>query len=253
MLGARWYDSEIGRFISADSIVPGAYNPQALNRFSYSLSNPLKYTDPSGHCPWCLVIGGVIIILKIVDYGWTAYDAWQAGSVLADPNASQTEKDAAALSLAMTVAFEGLEPDEPSPVSLPLDDLARKGLLKQLPLPGMEDMAPKAWAIRLQDLPIQTHHILTNKHDTKWTAQFGKIVGSYGLELKGSWNTIDIPHQGSHPERYHQWVMSQLQAIDQIAKGDQQKFLQLFNERIRQQVSDHPEMLFDDWWNVMQP
>jgi len=29
--------------------VPGAANPQALNRYSYSLSNPLKYTDPTGH------------------------------------------------------------------------------------------------------------------------------------------------------------------------------------------------------------
>lgn len=30
--------------------MPGAGNPQALNRYSYVLNNPLKYTDPSGHC-----------------------------------------------------------------------------------------------------------------------------------------------------------------------------------------------------------
>jgi hypothetical protein len=29
--------------------VPGAANPQAFNRYSYVLGNPLKYTDPSGH------------------------------------------------------------------------------------------------------------------------------------------------------------------------------------------------------------
>ncbi len=49
--GARYYDEYIGRFISADSIVPGAGNPQALNRYSYAFNSPLKYTDPSGHCP----------------------------------------------------------------------------------------------------------------------------------------------------------------------------------------------------------
>jgi len=49
--GARFYDPLLGRFLSADSIVPGAANPQALNRFSYSYNNPLKYNDPSGHCP----------------------------------------------------------------------------------------------------------------------------------------------------------------------------------------------------------
>ena len=40
----------MGRFVSADSIVPGAGNPQAWNRYSYTVNNPLKYTDPSGHC-----------------------------------------------------------------------------------------------------------------------------------------------------------------------------------------------------------
>ena len=32
---ARAYDPVLGRFISADTIVPGAGNPQALNRYAY--------------------------------------------------------------------------------------------------------------------------------------------------------------------------------------------------------------------------
>jgi RHS repeat-associated protein len=47
--GARYYDPSIGRFISADTIVPHFTNPQSLNRYSYCLNNPLKYVDPSGH------------------------------------------------------------------------------------------------------------------------------------------------------------------------------------------------------------
>jgi len=47
--GARYYDPTIGRFISADTIVPDFKNPQALNRYSYVLNNPLKFTDPTGH------------------------------------------------------------------------------------------------------------------------------------------------------------------------------------------------------------
>ncbi|MDA1097154.1 MAG: RHS repeat-associated core domain-containing protein, partial [Chloroflexi bacterium] len=46
---ARYYDSGLGRFISADTVVPGIGNPQAWNRYSYVLNNPLRYTDPSGH------------------------------------------------------------------------------------------------------------------------------------------------------------------------------------------------------------
>ena len=48
--GARFYSPLFGMFISPDSIVPGAADPQNLNRYSYSRNNPLKYIDPSGHC-----------------------------------------------------------------------------------------------------------------------------------------------------------------------------------------------------------
>jgi RHS repeat-associated protein len=46
---ARLYDPFIGRFISADTIIPEPFNPQSLNRYSYCLNNPLIYVDPSGH------------------------------------------------------------------------------------------------------------------------------------------------------------------------------------------------------------
>jgi RHS repeat-associated protein len=46
---ARYYDPLIGRFVSADSVVPGAGKPQSLNRYAYVYNNPLKYVDPSGH------------------------------------------------------------------------------------------------------------------------------------------------------------------------------------------------------------
>jgi RHS repeat-associated protein len=47
--GARYYDPALGRFISADTVVPGAGNPQNLNRYAYVRNNPLRYTDPTGH------------------------------------------------------------------------------------------------------------------------------------------------------------------------------------------------------------
>jgi RHS repeat-associated protein len=50
--GARYYDPTIGRFISADTIVPSSMNPQALNRYSYVYNNPLKYIDPTGQWGW---------------------------------------------------------------------------------------------------------------------------------------------------------------------------------------------------------
>jgi RHS repeat-associated protein len=46
---ARYYDPGIGRFISADTIVPNFADPQSLNRYSYCRNNPLRYIDPTGH------------------------------------------------------------------------------------------------------------------------------------------------------------------------------------------------------------
>jgi len=46
---ARTYDPVLGRFISADTIVPGAGNGQALNRYAYVGNSPLRYRDPTGH------------------------------------------------------------------------------------------------------------------------------------------------------------------------------------------------------------
>ena len=46
---SRYYDALLGRFISADTIVPSSTDPQALNRYSYGRNNPIIFNDPSGH------------------------------------------------------------------------------------------------------------------------------------------------------------------------------------------------------------
>lgn len=56
---ARWYDAQLGRFLSADPLVPEPGRPQALNRYAYTLNNPLKYTDPTGHFWWIAAAGAV--------------------------------------------------------------------------------------------------------------------------------------------------------------------------------------------------
>lgn len=48
-MGAREYDPLIGRFISADTIVPRPGDPQSFNRYAYARNSPLSRIDPSGH------------------------------------------------------------------------------------------------------------------------------------------------------------------------------------------------------------
>lgn len=116
--------------MQADTIVPQPGNPQALNRYSYVLGNPLRYTDPTGHCPLCVAVG--ILIIKAVDYGWTAYDVYQSGQTLANPLATDEDKLIASFNIALAVGLEAAEPDDWLPASLPLDDLARRGVVAGL-------------------------------------------------------------------------------------------------------------------------
>ena len=70
---ARYYDPGIGKFISPDSIIPNYYNPQFLNRYSYCLNNPLKYTDSTGHfLDWIFDAASIVFDIGqlIADPSW---------------------------------------------------------------------------------------------------------------------------------------------------------------------------------------
>lgn len=47
---ARMYDPGLGKFVSADSIVPNPGNLQSFNKYSYGNNSPLNRIDPTGHC-----------------------------------------------------------------------------------------------------------------------------------------------------------------------------------------------------------
>jgi len=48
---ARYYDPEIGRFLTRDKWSGDRKRPQTMNGYVYCLNNPLKYEDPSGNAP----------------------------------------------------------------------------------------------------------------------------------------------------------------------------------------------------------
>jgi len=46
---ARFYDPQIGRFISQDSFLGNIDEPPSLQRYFYAYANPTRYFDPTGH------------------------------------------------------------------------------------------------------------------------------------------------------------------------------------------------------------
>jgi len=47
-LRARWYDPSVGRFLNRDPLPGSRHNPLTLNRYTYALNNPTRFTDPNG-------------------------------------------------------------------------------------------------------------------------------------------------------------------------------------------------------------
>ncbi|MFN2529832.1 MAG: RHS repeat-associated core domain-containing protein [Pyrinomonadaceae bacterium] len=88
--GARYYSSTQGRFTSVDIAGPDLINPQSLNKYAYTLNNPLRYVDPKGlyeedvHLQLTYALG--------MAAGFTARDAWNIAlgdqGVDDDPNRS---------------------------------------------------------------------------------------------------------------------------------------------------------------------
>jgi hypothetical protein len=81
------------RLADPSSKFPGVpTNPLAYDRYAYSLNNPVRYNDPSGHCPQCaagalalsgvgvsisapvIIVGGLVVVAAVV-----AYDTFAPG------------------------------------------------------------------------------------------------------------------------------------------------------------------------------
>jgi len=63
LMGARYYSSSMGRFLSPDpsqGYFADPTNPQSLNFYSYALNNPLQFADPTGlfYCQWSVDANG---------------------------------------------------------------------------------------------------------------------------------------------------------------------------------------------------
>ena len=95
--------------------------------------------------------------------------------------------------------------------------------------------------------PLQMHHYATNK-SKKYTAEFERIVQRYNLDLDEMWNKELLPHQGRHPNAYHEFVKDKLNFIDGVANGNQEIFLDLYEKEVRSIIRNNPDMLYSNYW-----
>jgi len=114
--GARYLSGAQGRFTTSDEITSGAggayevgggrpqeprplpyaeiNNPQSLNKYSYSLNNPLRYIDPDGHEPSDLIYDGEAHTLTLTSGNGLVVGIWPAANNVAihAPPAKEMER-----------------------------------------------------------------------------------------------------------------------------------------------------------------
>ena len=74
-----------------------------------------------------------------------------------------------------------------------------------------------------------------------------EIANRYELDLDDAWNKDLLPHQGRHPNAYHEYVLDSMKQFDNIAQGDKDIFLKLF-DNLKNNVKSNPDMLYKDYW-----
>jgi hypothetical protein len=167
---ARWYDPYLNRFVQPDSIVPVAsQGVQAYDRYCYVSNNPVRYNDPSGHCPICVVawialnadaITTVAISAFVaITAGKGAYDAYQAG----DTNGAL--QSAAMIPIAAVTGNAALSSDT---VALETESLASTELSETESLVSEEAVADGN----------QTYRAVTNGWSFNWKPTRNDINGN---------------------------------------------------------------------------
>ena len=174
---SRWYDTVIGRFLAADTIIPQPENPQNLNRYSYCGSNPLRFIDPSGHAGVDFWGGGgagagvglIVALMQGAQQTMTQAQgaAYQYGPVAAEITwlyGNQTIAAGDQVSQAVqnasqggnTAGSGGLDPKDPRFRELPDHNSAQSGaLLRQQYESAVRALSDRAAQMRSGDRPLE--------------------------------------------------------------------------------------------------
>ena len=78
--------------------------------------------------------------------------------------------------------------------------------------------------------------------------RLGELIRQKRLIItKGKWNIEEMAHRGRHATEYHQYMLKRLESIDEVANGNTDVFLKLF-EGVKQTIANNPDALYKSFW-----
>ena len=257
-LRARYYNPVIARFTQEDT-----YYGDGLNLYTYCRNNPILNHDPTGHgtkenSPYSRKEQ------QYIDAGADPDTARLAAQCYPDAKSKQdlynkyksqgyNATDAKKLAnyeivhgeeRAKNYAANNVKKSGPDyTATSPRDNVNTDWRTQNRLNAQREAGAGKSGSVTK---PNQVHHYATNKSKT-YTPQLEEIANRYELDLDDAWNKDLLPHQGRHPNAYHEYVLDSMKQFDNIAQGDKDIFLKLF-DNLKNNVKSKPDMLYKDYW-----
>ena len=110
----RYYDPEVGRFLSPDPMAVNLTTAWNFNRYNYAANNPYRYTDPDGRAAVCLIPGpmqvcaaAAVATVKAVAYVGSAAAAAIGALVVYNEATSESGETAGASEGGNTNPYDG--------------------------------------------------------------------------------------------------------------------------------------------------
>ncbi len=97
----RTLDPQLGRWWQLD---PEVEQFEAWSAYNSNLDNPIRYADPEGDCPWCVVAG---VVWAAYEVGSQIYDTYDAYKTVTNPKASTGAKVASVAGVIVDVVAPG--------------------------------------------------------------------------------------------------------------------------------------------------
>ena len=187
-LNSRYYDPETGRFISEDGYVSTGQGILGYNMFAYCRNEPVFRKDAYGTEDVCV---------EIYDEDTDLLD-----ELMAKPSGSGS--GGGWEGAGKTGGYGGTW------------DAFRSSL--QDALNGLKMASGRDTSI------VQSHHLISNKHNTKIN-EYQKIISKYEYSLNDKSNLVNLRgHRGRHTNAYHDFIDTAITELDSIAAGDSDIF-----------------------------
>jgi RHS repeat-associated protein len=236
--GARYYNANIGRFVSQDPWGGNIKDPQSFNKYSYALNNPMKYTDPTGSIPdptdaaalACGPGAGACFVVKeLAEYTVGAAAIAYFGNSLKQQMADLPQQKVEPTFVPGVMPENGLG----NILKDPVQDLTQPNVLTT---PAQQNTGPNVTTIPSDQNPKESNIMQTHGNDLSSS----EITWGYSLRDRGTGEILKYGQTINPDQRYSQKYLDSINAeLKTEVSGSKKEMRNWETEKINEYKKTH--------------